>query len=173
MASINILVIINRQQPAVAAATPSTSISTHAIFVFIVTVFVSLLQIKFPETLTSSPFQTHHTTVMAFIASLISYCSSLWATKIFPSYACIFRVTMRSAGLFTLASLVSLLLPGSCHRVSYMIFIFYFIWECFHLCQMLRRLIFQQAIHGSVSGMRQGQTQALLPLTFMDLPPVN
>ncbi|KAH0980206.1 hypothetical protein GBA52_007383 [Prunus armeniaca] len=52
--------------------------SPHSILAFIVPVLVALIQVKFPGiSMFSSPFETHGTTTMVAIASLLAYSSAV------------------------------------------------------------------------------------------------
>ncbi|KAL6204469.1 hypothetical protein ACLB2K_021736 [Fragaria x ananassa] len=161
--NILVLMINHGERPATPSSSTRipTSTSAHAIFAFTVAVLVSFIQIKFPGTvISSSPFETHPTTIVVFIASLFSYCLSLLATKRSPGYAPTFCIAMRSSGLLALASLLSLLLPDSYHHGPYLTFIFYFVVECYQLLRV------------SIAGRAQ-QGHTLLPLTVSDLTPIN
>ncbi|ONI23290.1 hypothetical protein PRUPE_2G180300, partial [Prunus persica] len=103
--------------------------STHSIFAFIVSVLLALIQIKFPGiSMLPSPFETHHTTTMVAIASLLAYSSAVAARLRFPTYSPTnFRLAIMFSALLSVASLLSLLLPNSWHHIPYVVFIFYYL----------------------------------------------
>ncbi|CAL9007371.1 unnamed protein product [Prunus brigantina] len=155
----------------------STSTSTHAILAFIVPILLTFVEIKFPGSiLSASPFETHPTLILVSIASLIAYCLAVGARLRFPTYARTYsRFAMRFFGLLSVASLLSVLLPGYWHPVPFLIFILYFMGEyacCFGLLRMLCQVAYQRVENGflCVFGARQRRsTRTLLPLTFRDL----
>ncbi|KAH0980208.1 hypothetical protein GBA52_007385 [Prunus armeniaca] len=103
--------------------------STHSILAFIVSVLVALIQIKFPGiSMLSSPFETHRTTTIVAIASLLAYISAVAARLRFPTYSPTnFRLAIMFCALLSVASLLTLLVPNSWHHVPFVIFIFYYL----------------------------------------------
>ncbi|BFG22087.1 hypothetical protein CerSpe_083610 [Prunus speciosa] len=103
--------------------------STHSILAFIVSVLVALIQIKFPGiSMLSSPFETHRTTTMVAIVSLLAYSSAVAARLRFPTYSPTnFLLAIMFSALLSVASLISLLVPDSWHHIPYVIFIFYYL----------------------------------------------
>ncbi|CAB4300522.1 unnamed protein product [Prunus armeniaca] len=144
----NILLInLAQQVPAPAPASTSTSASTHAILAFIVPILLTFVQIKFQGT--SSPFETHHTTTMVAIASLLAFSLAVGARLRFPTHSPTYSsFVVGFSGLLSVASLLSLLLPDSWHHVPYMVFFMYLMIECFAWVRMIGRLAYQQAVHG-------------------------
>ncbi|BFG22086.1 hypothetical protein CerSpe_083600 [Prunus speciosa] len=135
--------------------------SIHSILAFIVPVLVALIQIKFPGiSMLSSPFETHRTTTMVAIASLLAYSSAAAARLRFPTYSPTnFRLAIMFCALLSIASLLSLLLPDSWHHVPYVIFIFYYlIAKDFGLLRKLCQC-----------GVTRTRTCTLLPVTIADI----
>ncbi|KAH0980209.1 hypothetical protein GBA52_007386 [Prunus armeniaca] len=133
--------------------------SPHSILAFIVSVLVALIQIKFPGiSMLSSPFETHRTTTMVAIASLLAYCSAVAARLRFPTYSPTnFRLAIIFSALLSVASLLSLLVPDSWHHIPYVIFIFYYLMaEGFGLLQKLCQR-------------RVTRAPTLLPVTVVDI----
>ncbi|ONI23288.1 hypothetical protein PRUPE_2G180100 [Prunus persica] len=95
---------------------------------FQMSVLVALIPIKFPGiSMLSSPFETHCTTTMVAIASLLAYSSAVAARLRFPTYSPTnFRLAIIFSALLSVASLLSLLFPDSWHHIPYVIFVFYY-----------------------------------------------
>ncbi|KAL6290385.1 hypothetical protein ACE6H2_007895 [Prunus campanulata] len=127
--------------------------SPHSILAFIVSVLVALIPIKL-----SSPFETHRTTTMVAIASLLAYSSAVAARLRFPTYSPTnFRLAIMFCALLSVASLLSLLVPDSWHHIPYVIFIFYYLMaEGFGLIEKLCQR-------------RVTRTPTLLPVTAADI----
>ena len=139
----------------------------HKIYAFTVLTILALLQIQSAGN-TISPFQVHPLTTKASVFGILGYCVAYRAWQCLPLYATQLNIAMAVFGSFSLASLVSLVLPHSWWPIKY---IFYFLIVLVELYVVVA-ILYNKYVRRLILSRRSWRTNSavhLLPLTNMDL----
>ncbi|GLT87840.1 hypothetical protein SLE2022_058990 [Rubroshorea leprosula] len=151
-----------------------TPYAYHAILVFIIPTLINLIEVKYQAN-KHSPFDAYPLSTMVAVTSLLVYCFAYGAEIAFASssYAKVFQVSMTVFGSISVASLASILLPGSMQSIVYVLYILLSIGELHDIIRQLYQRIHQKIITMFLNAFHIQQwhvrrTPPILPLTFMD-----
>ena len=141
----------------------------HKIFAFIIPTLLGLLQIQSAGGITISLFQIHPVTTTACVFCLLGYYLVFMAWLRLPQYATQFSIAMAAFGSFSLASLVTLLLPHSWWHVRYTFYALLAVVELHQLLAILYNRYVRRFILTLRRSWQPNPARPLLPRTRMDL----
>ena len=145
----------------------------HRIYAFILpSVLLDLLQIQSAGN-TTSLFQVHPLTAGASVFGMLGYYLAFTAWLRLPQYASQLSIAMAAFGSFSLASLVTLLLPHSWWHVRYTFYVLLAVVELHQLLIVLYDRLVRRFILTMRRSLQLNSTRHLLPRTRMDLREQN
>ena len=139
----------------------------HKFYAFTLFAFLALLQIQ-SAGITTSPFKLHPVITTACVFGILAYYLALRAQQCLPLYATHLNIAMGVLVSFSLASMVTLLVPDSWWHTKYIFYVLLVVLEFHQVVTILCDKYVQRIISTMKRSWPPNSARPLLPLTHMD-----